>query len=36
MSVIYRLPESLQFSYKESIVQYSHRVWGNHESSQVD
>jgi hypothetical protein len=31
-----RRQESLWFSEEESIVQYSHRVWGTHESSQTD
>jgi hypothetical protein len=32
----HRLQESLCFSEEGSIVQYSHRVWGTHETSQVD
>jgi hypothetical protein len=36
MSAILRLQESVRFSEEESIVQYSHRVWGALETSQVD
>jgi hypothetical protein len=35
-SAIYRLQESLLLSEEESFVQYSHRVWGTHETSPVD
>jgi hypothetical protein len=34
-SAIHRLQESLWFSYKGSIVQYSHRVLGTHEISKT-
>jgi hypothetical protein len=35
-STIHRLQESLWFSDEGSIVQYSHKNWGTHETSQVD
>jgi hypothetical protein len=35
-SAIQSLQESMSFSEGESIVQYSHRVWGIHETSQAD
>jgi hypothetical protein len=31
-SAIHRLQESISFSEEGSIVQYSHRVWGTHET----
>jgi hypothetical protein len=34
-SAILRLQESLRFREEGSIVQYSHTVWGNNETSQV-
>jgi hypothetical protein len=34
-SAIHRLQESLRFSEEGSIVQYSRRVWGIHETSQA-
>jgi hypothetical protein len=33
ISAIRRLQESLLFNSEGSIVQYSHRVWGTHETS---
>jgi hypothetical protein len=35
-SAIHGLQESLWFSEEESTVQYSHRAWGTHETSQAD
>jgi hypothetical protein len=35
-SATHTLQESLRFSEEGSFLQYSYRVWGTHETSQVD